>query len=118
MLDEVLEEIEERAPGFRGAAVVGMDGVPLVKRSAPDGPDLDLCAAEYATLLRSASGLSSHEEAGPFLGLSTRLEAWSLLAEQVSDDYFVLLLVSGQGAVGRGRYELRRAAIRLLPELS
>jgi len=118
MLDEVLRDMAERSPGFRGAAVVGMDGVPLVKRAAPEGPDLELCAAEYSTLLRTLIGLSVHEGAGPLLGLCTRTEAWSLLVEQITDDYFVLLLVSPGPGQGRGRYELRKAALRLLPELS
>lgn len=121
MLDEVLRDLAEGSPGFRGAAVVGMDGVPLVKHDGPEGPegpDLELCAAEYTSLLKAAGALSSHQGAGPFLGLATRMEAWSVLAEQITDDYFVVLLVNPGPEQGRGRYELRKAALRLLPELS
>ena len=117
MLDSLIQELAGRAPGFRGVAVVGMDGVPLVKREADGGPDMDLCAAEYATLIRSLQGLSSHEGAGKLRGLVTRLQGWNLLAEKVTDEYFLVLVMATAEPLGRGRYELGRAALRLQPEL-
>ena len=117
MLDSLMQELAGRAPGFRGAAVVGMDGVPLVKRQAEGGPDMDLCSAEYATLIRSLQGLSSHEGAGRLRGLVTRLQGWNLLAEKITDEYFVVLVTAPGEPLGRGRFELGRAALRLQPEL-
>ena len=118
MLHKVLEEISARTPGFRGAAVVGMDGMPLVHLVKPGGPDLDLFSAEYATLLRKLQGISGAGGAGRIQGIATVGEPWNLLVERVNDNYFLLLLVSPEGPVGRGRYELRRAAFQLGPELA
>ena len=117
MLDSLIQELADRVPGFAGVAVVGMDGVPLVKRAADGGPDMDLCSAEYAMLVRSLQGLSIHDGGGKLRGVVTRLQGWNLLAEKVTDEYFLVLIMATSEPVGRGRFELSRAALRLQPEL-
>jgi predicted regulator of Ras-like GTPase activity (Roadblock/LC7/MglB family) len=117
MLDDVVQEMARRAPGFRGAAVVGMDGVPLVRLGTPGGPDLDLCAAEYSALLRKLQSMASHAAGGGLRGVLTLLDGCTVLVERVTDDYFLLLAVAPDEPIGRGRYELHRAAAALEPEL-
>lgn len=117
MLDSALQAVAERAPGFRGVAVVGMDGMPLARRAAPGGPDLDLCAAEYSALIRNLASMGSHEGSGGVRGMLTLLGRWNLLVERVTEEYFLLLVVTPEGSLGRSRYELRRAAVQIEPEL-
>ena len=117
MLDSVLEEISRRAKGFRGVALVGMDGVPLVRRQGPEGPDLELCSAEYAGLVRQLAGMGANEFCGDLRSFSTLGAGGGLLVERVTDEYFLILLLSPEGITGQGRFELRRAALQLIPEL-
>ena len=118
MLDKALKELSTRAPGFSGVALVGMDGMPLARVDAPGGPDLDLCAAEYSTLIRKVGNMAAHETAGRIGGFMTLGDNWNLLVERVTDEYFLLLIATPELPVGRGRYELRRAALELESELS
>ena len=118
MLDQVMDEISRRADGFRGVALVGMDGVPLVRREGEGSPDLDLCSAEYASMVRQLAGMGANECCGDLRSFASLGARGGLLLERVTDDYFLILALGPQGSVGRGRYELRRAALRLIPELS
>jgi predicted regulator of Ras-like GTPase activity (Roadblock/LC7/MglB family) len=117
MLDSVLEEISRRAAGFRGVALSGMDGVPLVRREGPGGPDLDLCSAEYAAVVRQLAGLGANESCGELRSIATLGADGGLLVERVTDEYFLILSLGPEAMAGQGRYELRRAALKLIPEL-
>ena len=117
MLNRILREISARTPGFRGAAVVGMDGMTLVQVAADGGPELELFSAECSALLKSLGGMVSQESCGRLRSLATEGERWNLLVERVTDEYFLLLVVAPEGPLGRGRHELRRAALALEPEL-
>ena len=118
MLDQSLDEIAERTPGFRGAAIMASDGLPLMHRVVPDGPDLELFAAECSALLKSLSSLTSQEQCGPLNGLSSSGDRWRMLLERINEDYFLLLVVAPDGSLGECRYRLRRAALDLEAELS
>jgi len=117
MLSDTLEEIARRLPAFRGAAVVGLDGMPLARLAAADGPDLDLFAAEGAALLKQVVGSGSQEAAGRLRALMTLGERWHLLLGRVTDEYFLLLVVGSDVPVGQARYELDRATPRILAEI-
>jgi predicted regulator of Ras-like GTPase activity (Roadblock/LC7/MglB family) len=117
MLSDVLDEVARRLPEFRGAALVGLDGMPLALLAAADGPDLDLFAAEAATLLKQVAGSGSQEAAGPLRTLVTVGERWHLVLGRVTDEYFLLLVVGSAAPVGQARYELDRATPLILAEI-
>lgn len=117
MLSEAIEAMARRAPGFRGAALVGMDGMPLVRMGLPDGPDLDLFAAEGATLLKQVAGSGSQAAAGRLQALLALGARWNLFLHRVTEEYFLLLVLAAEEPVGRGRYEVARAAAQVRAEL-
>ena len=117
MLSDALDEIARRLPEFRGAAVVGLDGMPLALLAAAEGPDLDLFAAEGAALLKQIAASGSQEQAGPLRALMTVGERWQLILGRVTDEYFLLLVVGSDAPAGQARYELDRATPRILAEI-
>jgi predicted regulator of Ras-like GTPase activity (Roadblock/LC7/MglB family) len=117
MLSDALDEIARRLPEFRGAAVVGLDGMPLALLAAAEGPDLDLFSAESAALLKQVVGSGSQEQAGKLQALMTVGERWHVVLGRVTDEYFLLLVVGSDAPVGQARYELDRATPRILSEI-
>ena len=118
MLEAVMDEVASRTPGFRGASVMGTDGIPLMQRVVEEGPDLELFAAEASALLKTLSGLSSQGECGTLRSVQTGGDRWKVLLERITTDYFLLLVVSSDASPGHCRYRLRCAALDLEPELS
>ena len=118
MLEQSLDEIADRTPGFRGAAIMASDGIALVHRVIPDGPDLELFAAECSALLKSLSSLTSQGQCGALNGFSSSGDRWRMLLERITEDYYLLLVVGPEGSLGECRYRMRRAALDLKPELS
>ena len=118
MLSEALEEMARRLPEFRGAAVVGLDGMPLAILAAADGPDLDLYAAESASLLKQVAGSGSQQQAGRLQAMMTVGERWHLLLGRLTDEYFLLLVVGSEATVGRARYEVDRVTPRIVAEIA
>jgi len=117
MLSDTLEEIARRLPECRGAAVVGLDGMPLAQIATPNGPDLDLFAAEGATLLKQAAVSGSQEAAGVLQALVTVGERWQLVLQRVTDEYFLLLVVPRSTPLGQARYEVDRITPQILQEI-
>ncbi len=117
MLDETLAVVKASVAGARAALLVGMDGM-IVAGKGDDG-DLpwDLVVASYADLVRRTA--SVHREAGiedPVELMVTSAGA-SMVFRAVTPDYALLVVLPPGGAIGRARFELRKAAARILPEL-
>src|SRR6266481_6282730 len=51
----VLQEILDRIPEALGAAVVGLDGIPVEKLAARPSFNIDLASAEWISLVKRAS---------------------------------------------------------------
>jgi len=118
MLSEALDEMARRLPEFRGAAVVGLDGMPLAILTVDEGPDLDLFAAESAALLKQVAGSGSQQQAGRLRGMLTVGERWHLLLGRLTDEYFLLLVVGSEAPVGQARYEVERVTPRIVAEIA
>lgn len=113
---EALAGIEDRVPELRLAMVLGVDGIPIEKRSNGDGARLETLAAEFTTLLRASLS------AGPDTGLGDLTELSVVTAELVTvlvgitPEYFLFGAFGPTTEVGRARYALRLAALGLKQE--
>ncbi|MFN2532989.1 MAG: hypothetical protein ABR555_17015 [Pyrinomonadaceae bacterium] len=118
MFKQLLEAILERTEGSLGALIMGMDGIAVDKVFGEAGSEanLDVAAAEFTTLVRSS------QRAGTDLGLEALRElvvsftTATLVVRLLSRDYFVVLAITPEGNLGRGRFELRKAELQLAKE--
>ena len=117
MLDEVLDEVRRRVPGARKALLMGADGMIVAGEGFGDGPPWDLVVAGHAELIRRSAEL--HREAGlePPAEMIQGSESGVLVFRAVTPGYGILLALEGEGSIGRARYELRRAAHKMRPDL-
>ena len=120
MFKELLESIIERAEGSLGALIMGTDGIAVEKLLSETGVDLnlDIAAAEFTSLVRSAQRAGNDTGLGGLRELVISLEGAILVMRLLSKDYFIVLAMNPQGNLGRGRFELRKAELKLAKEFA
>jgi predicted regulator of Ras-like GTPase activity (Roadblock/LC7/MglB family) len=103
MFKEALQTIVEKTDGSLGALIMGADGLSVEKYFNEEGyaANLDVAAAEFTSLVRSAA------RSGNDLALGDLRELMVALAN-----------VKPEGNLGRARYELRKAELMLAHEFA
>jgi predicted regulator of Ras-like GTPase activity (Roadblock/LC7/MglB family) len=118
MFDEVLKHVLGEVEGARCVLLAGADGVVVAAAVADGGPAPDVVAASLADLFRRVT--AAHRDAGllPPKEFSSggRDEQTALVA--VTAHYLLMAVLDGIGSLGRTRFELRKAAVTLQPELA
>ncbi|MDQ3668528.1 MAG: roadblock/LC7 domain-containing protein [Acidobacteriota bacterium] len=120
MFKELLESIIERTEGSLGALIMGLDGIPVEKviGEAGNEANLDIAAAEFTTLVRNAQRSGNEVGLGKLRELVVSLDSAIVMMRLLGQDYFVVLALSPEGNLGRGRYELRKAELQLAKEFA
>jgi predicted regulator of Ras-like GTPase activity (Roadblock/LC7/MglB family) len=120
MFKEMLESIIERTEGSLGALIMGTDGIAVEKVQGQAGVEanLDVAAAEFTSLVRSAQRAGADTGLGGLRELVVSLEGAVMLMRLLSKDYFVVLALGVEGNIGRGRFELRKAELKLAKEFA
>jgi predicted regulator of Ras-like GTPase activity (Roadblock/LC7/MglB family) len=120
MFRQALSEIIERTEGATGALIMGMDGIAVERVFLPEGSDanMDVAAAEVTSLVRGALRAGSNTGLGSLEELFINYDRVRILARLFSPEYFVVLALGPEGNLGRGRYELRKAELRLAREFA
>jgi predicted regulator of Ras-like GTPase activity (Roadblock/LC7/MglB family) len=114
MFKAMLETILEHTEGSVGALIMGTDGI-AVEKVLGDGNELnlDIAAAEFTSLVRSSQRAGKETGLGTLRELVISLDAAVLIMRLLSRDYFIVLAMSPEGNLGRGRFELRKAELQL-----
>ena len=120
MFKEMLETIIERTEGSLGALIMGTDGIAVEKVLGEAGKDanLDIAAAEFTSLVRGAQRAGTDLGLGNLRELVVSLDGSVILMRLLSRDYFVVLALTTEGNLGRGRFELRKAELQLAKEFT
>ena len=120
MFREALEKIVEHTDGALGALIMGTDGISVEKVLLQEGSDanMDVAAAEVTSLVRNAQRAGHDTGLGSVSELLISFEGMSIIARLFTRDYFVVLAISSEGNLGRGRYELRKAELDLAREFA
>ena len=120
MFKELLESIVESTEGSLGALIMGLDGIAVEKviGEAGNEANLDVAAAEFTSLVRSAQKSGHDIGLGKLKELTVALESATVMMRLLSRDYFVVLALRPEGNLGRGRYELRKAELQLTKEFA
>lgn len=120
MFKEALTEIVERTEGATGALIMGMDGIAVERVFLPEGSDanMDVAAAEVTSLVRAALRAGEQTGLGGLRELVVNFESVQILARLFTHEYFVVLALKPEGNLGRGRFELRKAELRLAREFA
>jgi predicted regulator of Ras-like GTPase activity (Roadblock/LC7/MglB family) len=120
MFKEMLVAIMERTEGSLGALIMGTDGIAVEKVLAEAGEEakLDVAAAEFTSLVRSAQRAGSDTGLGKLREVVVCLDRASVLMRLLSREYFVVLALKPDGNLGRGRFELRKAELEMAKDFA
>ena len=120
MFKETLEAMVEKTDGSLGALIMGTDGLSVEKFFNADGmaANLDVAAAEFTSLVRSARRSAGDLDLGDLRELVITLEKVSFAMRLLSNEYFAVLALKPDGNLGRARYELRKAELVLANEFA
>lgn len=120
MFKETLEAIIERTEGSLGALIMGIDGIAVERSLKQEGQEanLDIAAAEFTSLLRNAQRAGKDTGLGNLRELVISLDNAVVLMRLFGREYFVVLAISPDGNLGRGRFELRKAELQLAREFA
>jgi predicted regulator of Ras-like GTPase activity (Roadblock/LC7/MglB family) len=120
MFKATLEAILERTEGSLGALIMGVDGIAVERSFKQEGQDsnLDVAAAEFTSLLRNAQRAGKDTGLGNLRELVITLDNAFILMRLLGQEYFVVLAISPEGNLGRGRFELRKAELQMASEFA
>jgi len=114
---ETLRRVADRVEGTRAVSLVGADGIPVETWGSAEGVSFETLAAEMGGLLKSARNVGTAAGAGLVREISTVADGAITVLSRVTGEYYLLLLLDREGNLGRGRFELRKAAAALEKEL-
>ena len=120
MFRQALQGINERTEGALGSLIMGVDGISVEKVMLEGGAEanIDVAAAEVTSLVRSAQRAGRDIGLGGVRELILSYQGLYLVARMITTDYFVVLALSPEGNLGRGRFELRKAELDLAREFA
>jgi predicted regulator of Ras-like GTPase activity (Roadblock/LC7/MglB family) len=117
---EAIQNIVENTDGSLGALIMGADGLSVEKFFTHEGnaANLDVAAAEFTSLVRNAMRSGKDLGLGELREMVVALGNVTFLMRLFNRDYFVALALKPEGNLGRGRYELRKAELKLAKEFA
>lgn len=119
-MDEILRTIVEKTPGAKGAILMGFDGISVeqwVKPEFREETDIESMAMEFSFRFLELRDAATSLEMGQLSDITLKAEYGTVLVRVLSQEYFVAVLLSSPGNMGKGRWMLRSQAKALSADL-
>jgi predicted regulator of Ras-like GTPase activity (Roadblock/LC7/MglB family) len=117
VFQDSLRRIAERVEGTRAVSLLGLDGIPIDSYVSAEGLPMDTLAAEAGGLIKAANASRALADHGAVTEITVASGRSASILCRVTAEYYLLLLLARDGNFGRGRFELRKAALVLEKEL-
>lgn len=115
-----LAQVVDQVEGGLSCLVMGNDGL-VVEAYHHPSPEISLDSSmlgiEYTAILQQLFDIHHQTQTGTVQEMTVRTERMIAIYRFLSPDYFLLLTLSPDGNLGKGRYLLRLAASHLQQEL-
>ncbi len=109
----LLEEVLHRLPGALGAAVVGLDGVPVEQVSVGREFNIEMASAEGIDVVRRANASQIDPADEPLEELVFSRGPRLTILRSLGPDYYLCLVVGSNAIPGQARFEAWRAGHQL-----
>jgi predicted regulator of Ras-like GTPase activity (Roadblock/LC7/MglB family) len=106
---EVLREVMKQIPEFLGAAVIGLDGIPVEKLAADDAFNIELASAEGIGVVRRAATSLRDLPGEPLEEITITSPSRLTILRALGPEYFLCVVVGRGSLSGRARYEVWKA---------
>jgi len=117
MLEDSLKKMAQGVGDLRAVLLVDKDGMVVSAAGTGEDSPRDLMAASYMDIARRLSAANREAEMEPPEEVMTTGPFGSVLFRAVTRDYGLLALLGPDSILGQARFELRKVASGLLPEL-
>ena len=118
MFAETLKRVVDNVDGGIAAVVMGLDGIPVetyIKQS--DRVDVNTVAMEFSFILTQVRKAGDSLQVGSLEELSVKAQRLVLICRMISPQYFVAVVISPEGNLGKARYMARVSAPTLAAQL-
>lgn len=116
MFVDVLRQLCARVEGALAASLIGLDGIAIASVGAEKVP-LDVIGAEFGGFIKQVRP-NQELGTGDVLQFALVSENYITFLSAVTGEYYVLLVLRGDGNYGRARFELSKARELLRGELT
>ncbi len=117
MIKETFQDICSKIEGCHAIALVGMDGILIDNLPIEDEVNLDLLAAEYAAVVKSARDAQKECGDGTLQELMFLSDRSVVLSRCLNGEFFLIVAFKRDGNLGKARFEMKKAGSRILKEL-
>jgi len=116
---DYLKEIMQNVDGSLAATLMGDDGIPVADLVFNESIQLDIktLAIEFSKILKDAEQITTSLMDGEVEELLVTSKSYSMLFLPISSSYFVVLLLTKGGSLGKGRYLLKQYRPKILEQL-
>ena len=120
---EILQEIVEGCGGGMGAALMGMDGMPIEQVVSDRGSevplleDISVAGVEFQRVLEEIHKASDGIEAGSMEETVLIFARTALVFRPVDEETFLVVAVAPDGNLGKARYLIRKNLYAIRQEL-
>ena len=109
MFSEILEGLVRDTKGGIAAFLMGYDGIAVDQHvKAAEGLDMQLLVVEYANVLKEIKSAIETLNTGLMEEVAIKTDRYFVILRSITDEYFVIFLISRDGNYGKGRYLLMR----------
>ena len=116
MFNDILAGIRERVDGALAVSLIGLDGIAIASLTSPGVP-LEALGAEFGGFVKQIRP-NPELQTGEVLQFALVTERYITFLSAVTPEYFLLLVLRGDGNYGRARFELAKAKDLLRGELT
>jgi predicted regulator of Ras-like GTPase activity (Roadblock/LC7/MglB family) len=113
---DVLSGLVDRVEGAMAASLIGLDGI-AIETVGADRVPLDALGAEFGGFVKSIRHANTELDTGEVLQFALVTERYITFLSQVTNEYYILLVLQPEGNYGRARFELSKAKHVLRDEL-
>lgn len=117
-MKEILKSSVAAVEGGLASVVMGFDGVPVEQFVSEGAPvDIETLGVEYSNALTEVRRTADALASGSVQEVAVVTDAALVLLRPVNPEYFVALVLTANGNIGKGRFVLKRAARALAQEM-
>lgn len=117
-MKEILKSSVTSVEGALASVVMGFDGVPVEQYIHDGAPvDIETLGVEYSNALTEVRRTADALASGAVQEVAVVTDNALVLLRPVNPEYFVALVLTAEGNLGKGRFVLKRAARALAQEM-
>lgn len=112
-----LSEVRRKVEGVLAISLMGLDGIAVETQRVRDDVPVESLGAELGSFIKSIRLTNTELHLGDVEQFSLVTDRYLTFLSEVTEEYFVLLVLDRDGNYGRARFELSKLKFKLKDEL-